>query len=86
MTVPEQTPKKPATWRLVLAAILDFIMAFAVIGYLVAAATGGLTSNGFQVNGTPALLAFALIIAYFVIFNKFLGGTIWRWILGARRR
>jgi len=86
MTVPEQHPTGPATWRLVLAAILDFITAFSVLGYLVARATGGLTENGFQLTGMPALLLFALIIAYFVIFNKFLGGTIWRWILGARKR
>src|ERR1044072_8337335 len=86
MTDIQQNPKGPATWKLVLAAILDFITAFAVFGYLVAAATGGLTSNGFSLTGLPALLLFALIIAYFVIFNKFLGGTIWRWILGARKR
>lgn len=85
MTTQEQRPA-PATWRIVLAAILDFITAFAVLGYLVGAATGGLTQNGFQLNGWPALLLFVLIVAYFVIFNKFLGGTIWKWILGARRR
>lgn len=78
-------PKRPATWKLVLAAILDFITAFFVIGFLVAWLTGGLTDNGFSLQGIPALICFLLIIAYFVVFNKFLGGTIWRWILGARR-
>lgn len=72
--------------RVVLAAILDFITTFVVFGYLVARFTGGLTDNGFNLTGWPALLMFVLIIAYFVIFNKFLGGTIWRWILGARKR
>jgi hypothetical protein len=87
MTIPEQQPSsRPATWRVVLAAILDFAMAFGVLGSLVARFTGGLTPNGFQLNGWPALLLFVLIVAYFVIFNKFLGGTIWKWILGARKR
>ena len=82
----QQTTDKPATWRLVLAGILDFITAFAVLGYLVAWATGGLTENGFNLTGVPALIFFLLIIAYFLIFNKYFGGTIWRWILGARKR
>lgn len=86
MTETQPSAKGPATWKLVLAGILDFITAFAVLGYLVGAATGGLTPNGFSLSGWPALLLFALIIAYFAIFNKFLGGTIWRWILGARKR
>ena len=81
----EQNTKGPATWRIVLAALLDFLTAFFALGFLVASLTGGLTDNGFQLNGWPALLLFALIIAYFVIFNKFLGGTIWKWILKARR-
>lgn len=78
-------PKKPAAWRRVLAAILDFISAFLGFGFLVAWLTGGLTDGGFNLTGIPALVCFLLIIAYFVIFNKFLGGTIWRWILGARK-
>ena len=86
MTNTENPPARPATWRFVLAAILDFITAFFVLGLLVAWATGGLTGNGFDLTGVPALVFFLLIIAYFVVFNKYLGGTIWRWILGARRR
>ena len=30
-------------------------------------------------------VAIALIVAYFIIFNKFLGGTIWKQILRAKR-
>jgi hypothetical protein len=85
MTIPEQPRPQPATWRIVLAAILDFLTAFSVLGYLIAAVTGGRTEGGFQLNGWPALLLFALIVVYFVAFNKFLGGTIWKWILSARR-
>lgn len=81
----EPNIKGPATWRIVLAAILDFLTAFFGLGFLVAAMTGGLTESGFNLDGWPALLLFALIVAYFIVFNKFLGGTIWKWILGARR-
>ena len=78
-------PRKPATWKLVLAAILDFFTAFFALGFLVGWLTGGLTDKGFSLTGIPALVGFLLIIAYFVVFNRFLGGTIWRWILGARK-
>ncbi|WEZ83838.1 hypothetical protein P6U16_03435 [Rhizobium sp. 32-5/1] len=77
--------KGPSTWRIVLAAILDFLTAFFVLGYIVAMVFGGKTEDGFNLEGGPALLFFALIVAYFVVFNKFLGGTIWKRILRARR-
>jgi len=83
--IPKQTTAGPATWRIVLAAILDFITAFFVFGYLVATIFGGRTEGGFELSGMPALLFLALIIAYFVVFNRFLGGTIWKRILRARR-
>lgn len=82
---PPVPPKQPATWKLILAGILDFITAFFGLGFLVAWLTGGLTSNGFSLTGAPALVCFLLIIAYFIVFNKYFGGTIWRWILGARK-
>lgn len=75
---------RPATWRVVLAFILDLLMAFVVIGFLVAWMFGGLTEEGFNLTGGPAFLLFGLIIAYFVIFNRFLGGTIWKRILRAK--
>lgn len=78
-------PKQPATWRIVLAAILDFFTIFWVAGLAVAWLFGGMTEDGFSLDGGPALLCFALIVAYFVVFNKFLGGTIWKRILKAKR-
>jgi hypothetical protein len=47
---------------------------------LIALATGNTTDSGFELNGTPAFLAFALIIAYFILMPRF-GGTIWQRIL-----
>lgn len=72
------------TWRIVLAAILDFITIFALGGWVIARFTGNLTENGFQLTGVPALILFALIIAYFVLARR-MGGTLWQRILRARR-
>jgi uncharacterized RDD family membrane protein YckC len=81
----EQKPAGPSTWRIVLAAILDFLTAFIVLGYAVATVFGGRTAEGFNLTGGPALLFFGLIIAYFIVFNRYLGGTIWKRILRAKR-
>lgn len=78
-------PTKPNGWRMAIAAILDFITAFAGLGFLIAWLTGGLKPRGFALEGIPAVVLILLVIAYFIVFNRYLGGTIWRWILGARR-
>ncbi len=70
-----------ATWRKVVAAILDFLTIFFGGGYAIGAATGNLTAEGFKLEGMPALLLFALVIVYFVAGSKYLGGTIWQRIL-----
>lgn len=75
----------PASWRIILAFLLDVITIFFAGGFLVATLFGGRTENGFQLNGFPALLLFVLIIAYFVVGNRFFGGTLWKYILKARR-
>lgn len=75
----------PASWRIILAFLLDFFSAFFVLGFAVASVMGGRTEDGFQLNGLPALVLFGLMIAYFVVFNRFLGGTIWKRILKAQR-
>ncbi len=77
--------RKVASWRIILAFILDLLMAFFVLGFLISRVFGGATETGFALEGWTALLLFALIVAYFVVFNKFLGGTIWKRILGAVR-
>ena len=82
----EITPEKAPLWRRILAAILDLALAFGGGGYAIATLTGDTTENGFELNGMPALILLALVIGYFVIFTKFLGGTIFQRILGATRR
>lgn len=76
---------KVASWRIVLAFILDLLMSFVLLGYAIGLLFGGATDNGFSLEGWPAFLLFAAVIAYFIVFNKFLGGTIWKRILGVVR-
>ncbi|MCK9915310.1 hypothetical protein MXD81_39740 [Microbacteriaceae bacterium K1510] len=76
--------KPIATWRKVVAAILDAIFIFWAAGYAVGYATGGLTPGGFNLNGGPAFLVFGIVVLYFIIFRRFLGGTLFQRLLGAR--
>jgi hypothetical protein len=77
-----QDPAKAvATWRKVLAAILDFVTVFFGGGYAIGYLTGNVTPDGFKLEGLPALILFALLIVYFVAGSKYLGGTIWQRIL-----
>lgn len=73
--------RKVAYWRIILAAVLDFLTIFFAGGWLVAMLFGQTTDNGFNLQGTSALVLVALIIAYFFLGNRF-GGTLWRRILG----
>ena len=78
----EQT-KPVATWRKILAGIFDFLTVFFIGGYVIGKATGNMTDDGFKLEGLPALLLFALIVVYFVVGRKYLGGTIWQRVLRA---
>jgi hypothetical protein len=81
MTMPDAT--KPATWRVVLAFILDLLTGFFALGYVIGAVTGGLTDTGFQLSGLPAIAMFALLIAYMWLMPRY-GGRLWQRILRAR--
>ena len=72
-------------WKRVVASILDFIMVFAVGGYLIGAATGSLKPGGFDLNGWPAALLFAVIVAYFYVGRRVAGGTLWDRFFGIGR-
>ncbi len=65
------------------AAILDFIFVFGIGGYVIGHFSGGLTEEGFKLSGGPAFLLFAVIIFYFIIFRRYLGGTVFQRLLGA---
>lgn len=68
----------------VLAAVLDFFTIFIAAGYVIAKFTGQSTDGGFKLKGTPALVLFAVVIAYFWLLPKVTGSTLWQWILGPR--
>ena len=70
-----------ATWRKVLAAILDFVTVFFGGGYAIGALTGSLTAEGFKLEGMPALVLVTLVIIYCVAGGRYLGGTVWQRIL-----
>jgi hypothetical protein len=72
-------------WKRVIASILDFFTAFFVFGMVIAYATGQTTSKGFNLTGLPALLLFALMVAYFFVGRRYLGGTLWDRIFGIAR-
>ncbi len=76
--------KPVSTWRKVFAAILDFIFVFAIAGYAIAYFTGNVTEEGFDLKGGPAFIVFAIVILYFVVFTRYLGGTVWQRLLGVR--
>ena len=70
--------RKVSQLRIVAAAILDFLTIFFLGGFIIARLTGNTTETGFQLNGLPAVVLYAVIIAYFVIGSKYAGGTIWQ--------
>jgi hypothetical protein len=90
MSAPDtQAPANPATkpiptWRKVVAAILDFLFVFAAGGYAIGYATGNVTEEGFSLQGWPAFILFAIVILYFIVFRRYLGGTLFQRLLGAR--
>ena len=81
---PTETPKPVATWRKVVAAILDFIFVFAIAGYAIGYMTGSLTDEGFSLQGWSAFILFAAVILYFVVFTRYLGGTVFQRLLRVR--
>jgi uncharacterized membrane protein YkvI len=77
--------KRAPVWKRVIASILDFFTAFFVFGMAIAYFTGETTSKGFNLTGWSALLLFALVVAYFFVGRRHLGGTLWDRIFGIAR-
>ncbi|WP_111731993.1 RDD family protein [Roseovarius amoyensis] len=75
-------PARPATWRRVVAFILDLVFSFFIIGYAVAAITGDTTEEGFSLTGFPAIVMFALWILYMAGMPR-LGGRLFQRLLKA---
>ncbi|WP_426954686.1 RDD family protein [Muricoccus radiodurans] len=71
-------PRRAGFFRRLVAGILDTVFIFFAAGFAIGAATGGLTEGGFRLEGGSAFLLFAAVIAYFVVFSRFLGGTLFQ--------
>jgi hypothetical protein len=79
-------PATPApTWKRVLAPILDFLTVFFGGGMVIGLATGMTAPGGFNLQGWPAIVLFALIVAYFYVGRRVAGGTLWDRFLGVAR-
>lgn len=65
------------------AMILDAAI-YLVFAWIVAAGTGGTTSEGFELQGVAAFLTFVAWAAYYVLLEAYLGGTIGKLALGMR--
>ena len=72
-----ETVEPAATWKRVVAAILDFFTVFFAAGYAIARATGGMTEDGFNLKGGPAFGLFAVIVIYVFVGRRYAGGTLW---------
>lgn len=72
-------------WKRVTAAVLDFFTVFFVGGMAIGKITGTSTSEGFSLQGVPALALFALIGVYFFVGRRYAGGTAWDRIFRIRR-
>jgi uncharacterized membrane protein YoaK (UPF0700 family) len=77
--------ERAAVWKRVVATILDFITVFMLGGMIIAKLTGNTTDEGFNLNGTPAVMLFAFVAIYFFIGRRFAGGTLWDRIFRIRR-
>ena len=73
MSDQQGTPGQKPFWRRGLAGFLDFLTVFFVGGYVIGALTGNLSSDGFKLDGLPALLLFAVIALYFYLGWRKLG-------------
>jgi hypothetical protein len=79
-----QVENPVATWRKVVAFLLDLVFSFAILGYVIGWMSGGLTDKGFELEGGPALLLFGLVVLYFLVFSRFFGGTVFQRLLRVR--
>ena len=87
-------PPQPL-WKRSLAGLLDFLLAFFVVGYLLSAVSDnrlfsfvknskGTELDIFPLKGWPAWAAPVLIIAYFVVLGR-TGGTIFQRLFRMKR-
>lgn len=83
--VPE-TLDYAGVFKRAVALVIDGTITFFGFGYAVAASTGGTTDGGFQLDGGPAFLLFALVALYWIVLEATIGATVGKLLLGMRVR
>lgn len=77
----ETEPERPIPhWRSVASFFLDVALALTVTGYAVGLAIGGIETGGPVLEEAVGLAAIILAVLYFYFFDKYLGGTVGRYI------
>lgn len=70
------SPVGKPLWKRVLATIIDLVLSFFILGYIIALLTDQTTEGGFELNGIPAVALIVFMVAYFILMNRYTGGTI----------
>lgn len=65
------------------AVIIDFVV-WAVIGYVIAVATGSTTGSGFELEGVPAFLWFLSFFVYYIVLEGQYGQTVGKKAVGIK--
>jgi uncharacterized RDD family membrane protein YckC len=69
--------------RRAVAIIIDMIV-LCIIGWVLALGMGGSSSTGFNLSGAPALIWFLIALAYYVVMEVQMGGTLGKLALGLK--
>jgi hypothetical protein len=72
---------RAACLELLAAGVLDILPVFLICADRIARAMSGIAERGFQLEGWPAVLLFALDIRCLQGLRR-IGGTVFRWLLG----
>jgi uncharacterized RDD family membrane protein YckC len=67
------------------AVLIDSIIFF-ILGYLIAALTGGTTAGGFTLEGAPFFIFTLICFLYYILMEAFMGGTPGKLVIGLRVR
>jgi len=69
--------------RRAVAIIIDMIV-LCIIGWVLALGMGGSSSTGFDLSGAPELIWFLIALAYYVVMEVQMGGTLGKLALGLK--
>jgi len=69
--------------RRAVAIIIDMIV-LGIVGWVLALGMGGASSEGFNLSGAPALIWFLIAMAYYVVMEVQMGGTLGKLALGLK--